>query len=34
MDPDNNPFKRRKETVVMTEHVTEKLSQVTKGDNL
>ncbi|PWA43449.1 hypothetical protein CTI12_AA505430 [Artemisia annua] len=34
MVPDNNPFKRRKETVVMTEHVTEQLSQVTEGDDL
>ncbi|GKE71821.1 exonuclease 1, partial [Tanacetum coccineum] len=34
MVPDNNPFKRRKETAVMTEHVTEQLSQVTEGDDL
>nr|GEV75690.1 ulp1 protease family, C-terminal catalytic domain-containing protein [Tanacetum cinerariifolium] len=34
MVSDNNPFKRRKETAAMTEHVTAQLSQVTKGDDL
>ena len=34
MVPDNNPFKRRKETVVITEHVTQQFSQVTECDKL